>query len=275
MYIGVDVGGTKTGIASFSNLDHPNILEKISLPTEQNYAKATQVITAAIEKLGHNKVEAIGLGTAGALDKKKTQVLHCSAYPDWSRRPLKKDLEENLRCPVVIENDATAAAIGEAVYGHGKGKNFIFIIWGTGIGGTEVRNKNGKVETFSFEPGHQVVIANGELDDCGQRGCLEAYCGGKALARRYGVSPEEMTENQWREVLEIMAQGMLNVFVIRPTKLVVFGGGVACKQQRRLEKLNLILKEKMTFLNSPDRIFVTKFGEDAGLYGALALLKNN
>lgn len=272
MYIGIDVGGTSIKLASFKTLYLTKAVKVIEIKTQNNYENDFDNLAKAISKLAKSKVSSIGIGVPGVLDEDKTQLLKANNIRSWEKQTIKNDLENLFKCKIVLENDATCAALGEAIFGYGQGKDFLFITWGTGIGGTCVRFINNQVYTVPCELGHQIVEWQGILDNCGQHGCLQAYCGGNGIARQYGKSAKNLSENEWREVEQRFAHGLLNVLVINPVNLVIFAGSVALNQKKKLENIEVIVRDKLKIFHAP-QFLISKYQNDIGLYGAMALLR--
>ena len=140
----------------------------------------------AIEAIANEHLpEAVGVGCAGFVTHDGV-VVQSPNIDSLRNYPLRQVLEEKLDCPVVVENDAAAAAWAEAKAGAGKGiSNMAFVGFGTGIGGALVID--GKlvrgVHGFGSEPGHLTVMPDGLECPCGRKGCWELYASGSALGR--------------------------------------------------------------------------------------------
>lgn len=274
MYVSIDVGGTNSRIAIFNSFENPKIHDIATFPHSGGYSEDVKNIASSIKKMTNERVDGIGMSIAGLLNKDKSQLQVCPNLPGWMGQPIKSDLMEIFDCSVVLDNDGAATALGEAMFGHGRGKDFLFLIWGTGIGGTAVENVNGQLHVSPFEPGHYPLVWNGELCPCGQRGCLEVSCGGAGIEARYGKPAKELTEQEWEEVIESFAQAMISIAMIRPTSLIIMSGSIAVKQKSRIEKINNIMHDNMKVFDPP-KIEISLFNEHAGLYGGLGLLKKH
>ncbi len=183
--IGVDVGGTKVlaGVVD----EHGVILAKSRRPTPSNSPTETaDAIAAAVAEFRHEyDIEAVGVGAAGWIDETRSQVRFAPNLA-WRDEPLRDIIEARIGLPVVVENDANAAAWGEYRFGAGRGHTHLILITvGTGIGcgiildGQLYRGRYG----VGGEPGHMRVIPDGRRCGCGNRGCWEQYCSGRALER--------------------------------------------------------------------------------------------
>lgn len=182
---GVDVGGTKIA-GGVVDLDG-TIVEELRV---ESPAKDVEAIEDAIESLvsqlrSRHEISAVGIGAAGYIDKARAVVLFAPNIA-WRDVDLKAELESRIELPVVVENDANAAAWGEFTYGAGQDSDDLMLVTvGTGVGGGLVFE--GEVHRGAFgvaaEIGHLRVVPEGLLCGCGNKGCLEQYASGSALVR--------------------------------------------------------------------------------------------
>ncbi|ARF54928.1 ROK family glucokinase [Streptomyces gilvosporeus] len=196
--IGVDIGGTK--IAAGVVDEEGSILETCQVPTPQATDALTEAIADAVRTVGSgHQIEAVGIGAAGYVDEKRATVLFAPNI-DWRHEPLKDKVEQRVGLPVVVENDANAAAWGEYKFGAGQGhSDVICITLGTGLGGGIIIGNKLRRGRFGVaaEFGHIRVVPDGLLCGCGSQGCWEQYASGRALLRyakqRAFATPENAT----------------------------------------------------------------------------------
>ena len=274
MYLAIDVGGTNTRIAISQNLDNPTLLKTATIKTTNNYQKDLINIESTARSLCENNILAIGLGIPGVINPEKTGLELAPNLSSWNGKSTKRDFENIFGCPTYLDNDARVAALGETVFGYGKSRDFIFIVWGSGIGGTQVIHLRGNLNLFSFEPGHQIIRRGGIYSSSGQYGDLEAYVGGKWIKKLYDIDAQSLNEDQWLEVINNFAQGIINIVAIRPTDLIIFTGGVAINQAERIKQLHDKVAKELKIYPTPEMI-LSKYGQEIGLYGGLALIKVN
>ncbi|MEO5850929.1 MAG: ROK family glucokinase [Nocardioides sp.] len=183
--IGIDVGGTK--IAGGVVDEQGRVLEELRVESPaQDAAAIEDAIAGLVRRLRmRHEVEAVGVGAAGYIDSARSTVLFA---PNLALRDLdlKAELEERIDVPVVIENDANAAAWGEFRFGAGEDvDDLVLITVGTGVGGGLVLA--GRLYRGAFgvaaELGHLRVVPGGRLCGCGNRGCWEQYASGTAMVR--------------------------------------------------------------------------------------------
>jgi glucokinase len=152
----------------------------------QDPAHIADVVVEIVNQLRvEHDVEAVGIGAAGFVDVDRSTVLF-AANLAWRDTPIHADISARLDLPVIIENDANAAAWGEFRFGAGEEQpDLVVLTIGTGIGAglifgsTLYRGRFG----IAGEPGHVRVVPGGRLCGCGNRGCFEQYCSGTALVR--------------------------------------------------------------------------------------------
>jgi glucokinase len=184
--IGVDVGGTKIAAGVVS--DSGEILAELRAESPaDSVAEIEACIADLIAQLRRDhEVVAVGVGAAGFIDNTRSRVLFAPNLA-WRDLDLRADLERLTGLPVVIENDANAAAWGEFRFGAGADvSDLLLVTVGTGVGGGVVLD--GELVRGAFgvaaEIGHIRLVRDGITCGCGLRGCLEAYGSGSALVRQ-------------------------------------------------------------------------------------------
>ena len=195
--LGIDIGGTKRVLAVgdhtsriFARARHPM---RFSGDWRRDLAgvieEARGLLREASERggAGRDPLEAIGVATPGPVDLASGILRNPPNLPGWRDVPLVEVLADAFRVPVYIENDANAAALAEHRFGAGLGaRDLIYLTMSTGVGGGVIcggqliRGARG----FAGELGHIPVVPSGLRCHCGLRGCLEAYVGGQAWAKR-------------------------------------------------------------------------------------------
>lgn len=189
--IGVDLGGTKiyTALAA----EDGKVLAETKVPTEAGKGPR-RVIERIVESVGEvqkaaaippGMVRVLALGAPGPLDTAEG-IIRFAPNLRWRNAPIRQILEEIVSIPVLLDNDANLAALGEHVFGAGRGEeNMVYITVSTGVGGGLILG--GKLYRGSSdgagEIGHMTVSPGGPLCGCGNSGCLEAVASGTAIAR--------------------------------------------------------------------------------------------
>ncbi len=183
--VGVDVGGTKVAAGVVD--EQGQVLARVRRATTAQVPGAAEaVITQVVHELGAAfPVEAVGVGAAGLVDETRS-IVRFAPNLGWREQPLRAQLEEATGLPVVVENDANAAAWAEYRFGAARGRDDVVMLTvGTGIGGALVlggRLHRGRYG-LAGEVGHLVLDKDGRHCGCGRRGCWEQYASGNALLR--------------------------------------------------------------------------------------------
>lgn len=187
--IGIDIGGTK--ILGGVILETGELLkvERVSSEAKLGRDVLLRNLFKCIDSLISEEIKGIGVCTPGFVNF-DTGIIEYTAgnMAGWTGCPLKSILEERYKIPVIVENDANAAAMGEGFIGGAKGiANFTMISLGTGIGGAIV--VHGKLTRGASwcagEFGHSILVPGGRDCSCGEKGCLEMYASGTAIYNRY------------------------------------------------------------------------------------------
>ena len=308
--IGVDVGGTK--IAAGVVDEKGAIVEIVKRPTPAANASGTiDVISEAVnELLGRHEVEAVGIGAAGFVDESRSAVVFAPNLA-WRNEPVARKVEQRTGRPVIVENDANAAAWAEARLGAGRDHDHVVLITiGTGIGGGIVLN--GELYRgrwgMAGEPGHYRVVPDGRVCGCGNRGCWEQYASGSALvaeardfARRSpgaairllqlaGGTPEGITgpavTTAAREgdagalrCFEIvgrwLGEGLADLAAILDPGCFVLGGGVSDAGDLLIDEVRAAFASGLTGHQYRPHapVVLAELGPDAGLIGAADLAR--
>lgn len=183
--IGVDIGGTKVAAGIVD--EHGRVLDRERRETPGADAEATEAVMVEVVNALRERHEvcAVGIGAAGWIANDNATVLF-SPHLAWRDEPLRADLARHIDLPLIVENDANAAAWAEYRFGVAAGQRVVVVITlGTGIGGALIID--GAVFRGAYgiacEYGHMTVVPDGRLCACGNRGCWEMYASGRALAR--------------------------------------------------------------------------------------------
>lgn len=308
--IGVDIGGTKVAAGVVDETGNILATELQDTPAEDP-AKTVELITEVIAELrGSHGVEAIGLGAAAFIDAQLSTVVFAPNLA-WRDLPLRATIEESSGLPVVVENDANAAAWGEARFGAARDvDSMVMLTIGTGLGGGVVldgqlyRGMNG----MAAEIGHMTVVADGRRCGCGRRGCWERYASGRALVREArdlaDVSPEagkrmlelgdgepegitgpEVTQaaregdpaalEAFAFVADWLGRGMASLAALLDPGMFVLGGGVSDAGELLRAPAEEAFLSRLTaraYRTAPT-IALAELGGEAGIVGAADLAR--
>ncbi len=200
--IGVDLGATHLFVclADYSS----NIIQELEIRLDINdgpnicLGKVDNLIQEVLlnEGLQRSDIQAIGIGVPGPVVINKGTVGMPPIMRGWNNFPICDTLSKKWNCPVLLNNDAELGALGEWAYGRGRGENNLaYIKVGTGIGAGLIFESNIYQGTTGSagEIGHITINENGPKCSCGNYGCLEAFAGAKAIAKK---AQEELSKGR-------------------------------------------------------------------------------
>ncbi|MST04300.1 MAG: ROK family protein [Candidatus Pacebacteria bacterium] len=275
MYILFDIGGTKTRIAFSENGKLINKSESIETP--QKFLDAVLMFKDLAFKLsGGKKIKKIAIGIAGPINNERTGVANAPNLPDWDFKDIKSYFEKAFSCEVMVENDAALGALGEAVYGEGRGYEVVgFLTVSTGIGGAKIANKKIAPSFQGFEPGHMIIDADRTLcPTCENPPYLENMCSGKSLIQRFKKPPKEIDNPRiWEELALWLAYGLNNAAVLWSPEIIILGGPMIFGAPAiPFESIEKHFKELMKVFPECPVLKIAKLKDEVGLWGGLALL---
>ncbi|CAN5131101.1 MAG: ROK family glucokinase [Nocardioides sp.] len=306
--VGIDVGGTK--IAGGVVDGDGELLEeaRVDSPARDAEAVADAIAGLINDLASRHEVSTVGVGAAGYIDRARSNVLFAPNIA-WRDVPLRAQLEAATALPVVIENDANAAAWGEFTYGAGSDVDDLLLVTvGTGVGGGVVLGGSLLRGAFGVaaEIGHLRMVPNGLLCGCGNRGCLEQYGSGSALVREVreaaraglagavpvlelaGGSAEAITgpiitqaaqgDDPFAiaaigEIGRWLGEGIASLAAVLDPAMVVIGGGVSAAGDLLLDPIRSAFQASLTgHGHRPTaEITVATLGNRAGIVGAADL----
>ncbi len=310
LYLGIDLGATtvKTGCVSREG----KILSEVKVPTEAQHGpqivveQIMKTITRMDEEYGKDSFQSIGIGAPGIVNNGIVK-----APPNisgWDEVDLQSEIGRLTGKRVVVENDANAAALAEATFGAGIGNpNFLFVIWGTGVGGGIILD--GKIyhgpNGGAGEIGHTTIDYDGVQCNCGSKGCIEAYIGQRYLSRRTRELLQQSTvkskiegllEGDWdrieprfialaaeqgdavaRDILTeagtLLGYSLASFINVLDLETVIIGGGISAAPQFVYEAIRTAAVERSL---KPHRsgiaILRARLGNAAGILGAASLV---
>lgn len=276
MFILFDIGGTKTRVASTTDLRSILHVEKFDTPLR--YQDGLSVISEAIKRVSSGEIiTALAGGIRGPLNHEKTGIVSEKVLIDWVGRSVTGDLSTKFDAPVFLENDTAIVGLGEVVYGAGKGYDIVaYHTVSTGVGGA--RYIHGKLDEVSvgFEPGHQILDIDRTILGAHVAPTLENMVSGNALEKRRGMKPYEISQDDhvWDELAKNLAYGLKNTIVYWSPDTIVLGGSMIVGNPRiLLEDIIRHTEEALDGLVQCPRILDATLKDEGGLYGAMAICK--
>ena len=310
--VGVDVGGTKVLGGVVDATGKVLATSRRDTPREGGKALTQTIADVALELMKDHSISAVGVSAAGFVSSDRKTMLATPNIAGWNGVDLDYQLTSLIGLPVVIENDANAAAWGEARFGAGRGKRHMLMLTvGTGIGGGIV--VNGELYRGAFgiaaEIGHIRVVPEGHLCGCGARGCFEQYASGNALMRHAreaiaaspdiarnllsrgdgtleGLTGKAITDAArdgdavalaaFNTTAQWLGAGIASLAVVLDPECVVIGGGVIDAGEILLKPTREALERSMPFAGKHPypEIIGAQLGNEAGLVGVADLARS-
>ena len=310
--IGIDVGGTKVLGGVVDESGKVLTTARKDTPRQGGSALTQTIADVAKELLQQHSVASVGVSAAGFVSSDRKTMLATPNIADWNGVDLDQQLTQLIGLPVVIENDANAAAWGEAKFGAGKNQNHMMMLTvGTGIGGGIV--VNGALYRGAYgiaaEFGHMRVVPEGHICGCGARGCFEQYASGNALLRHAreainaspevarnllsrgdgtvaGLTGQAITEaardgdpvalTAFNTTSQWLGAGIASLAVLLDPACVVIGGGVISAGEILLKPTRESLERNMPFAGKHPypQIIAALLGNEAGLVGVADLARS-
>jgi len=285
---GIEGGGTWFRCLIANNPDDVFKEENFrTLNSEDTFQKITDFFLDAMKDV---EIEALGIGCFGPLELQKNSpdygLLEFSKVDSWSGINLVEEFEKRIGLPVFLDTDVNAAALGEYMWGAGKGLDvFVYLTIGTGIGGGAIIN--GKILHGIQHPemGH-VMIAHDKEKDPFEGGCefhkdcWEGLASGEAIYQRWGIKGEDLPPEHeaWDLEAHYLAVGVSNIILTMAPRRVILGGSVMTVP-RLIDKVRdkigvvangYIIKEKNIGLLD-NLVTLPGLGEYSGRFGSIAL----
>jgi len=266
MYLGVDIGGTKTLVAVLDA--NGQVTEKTKFPTPQAYDEFLTALGNTLEGLKTRDFQVATIAVPGHLDRQTGMALDLGNLP-WHNIAIQADCEQLAHCPVIIENDAKLAGLSEAML-HKDHKTVLYVTVSTGIGTAVVHQQVLDPSLQNSEGGHMLVPYQGELT------MWEQFASGKAIYEHFGKKAMDIpaTDTEaWGYVARNLSLGLFELMAVIEPDLIVIGGSIGSYFERFEKLLAAELKRYETPLVPIPRIVGAERAEDAVIYGCYDLAK--
>lgn len=302
--LALDVGGTKlaAGVVDADGrlLSFHSTHTQVTEGPAAVIRRLTDLGRKVLMKAGSPEVVAVGIGCGGPLDPQTGAILGPPGLPGWDEVPLGQLVHAQFGVPTYVDNDATAAALGEYRWGGWDVRNLVYLTVSTGFGGGIVAD--GKLfrgaANQGTELGHVVVDWQGRECGCGSRGCAEAYVSGTSIARRaeealrhkpgsslaglpvitakdvveQARNGDELAREIWDETTAILGRMVAVIVNICEPELVVLGGGVARAGSYLLDPVReAALRQAMPPAAKACDVVLSHHGDAVGVFGAAAI----
>lgn len=257
--IAIDVGATKTYVASFQNsIKAPQSLVRFDTPQDKDLL--LDMLAESIQSRG--EAEVVSMGVPGVVIDGKVSSNTNMPWHDW---PLASLLEERIGKPVFMENDANLAALAEIHALESIPSVGLYITISTGIGNGIIVNGKLVNELSTSEAGLITLeTADGPKD-------WEHIVSGKAIKEHYGKNAESLSDSEWQEVVQDIGKGLLTIIpLLRPT-VIVFGGSVGIQLEQFKQYLEAYLDGNLPSIVSKPQLLKASYDEHSVLYGCREL----
>lgn len=304
--VGIDLGGTNVRAAVVSRQGEIKAWAQSPIEAahgaERGIQRIHDLIRRVMEQAGIKRIVGIGFGSTGPLDRENGFIQNPYTLPGWENVDVRTPLCRAFDAPLIMENDADAAALGEAWLGSGKGTSrFALVTVGTGVGSAFIldghiyRGMDGEHP----EAGHQILDPSGPACYCGARGCLESLVSGPAIAesarRAIPQHPESLlarleqnghpldavqvveaarqgdrlAQQILRKAATCLGLGLVNVILFYLPECIALGGGVMKNYDLFLPHIQQVLSQHNVVVPTRRvRITPASLGNKAGVLGA-------
>jgi glucokinase len=267
MYLAIDVGGTKTLVACFTNSGE--LREQVRFATPKEYPEFITQLQEMIFGLSTQDFKGACIAIPGKIDRKNGIGLAFGNLA-WKNIPIKKDLQKIIACPISVENDANLAGLSEAFNVRNDFKKVLYVTISTGIGTGIIINGIIDPDFADSEPGQMKVQYNDRLQE------WEEIASGSSIKRRYGKIAADINDKQtWKEICHRIAIGLNALIATIQPEVIIFGGGVGT----HFKKYQTILKQELDKYSTPltpvPALRQATHAEQAVIYGCYYLAKEH
>jgi glucokinase len=267
MYLAVDIGGSKTLMAAFS--DEGKIFQEHKFETDHNYDRFLEDVEQEYRNFATYKFDACCVAVPGVVDR-TTGVVRKFGNIGWQNAPIGKDVGQRLGQNILIENDANLAGLSEALLVHDKYKRVLYVTLSTGIGAKIIINGKISQEFPDVEAGFMIFEHDGQLVE------WEEFASGAALVKKYGKRASEIEDaNIWQEYAANVAKGLYELIDLWYPEVVIIGGGVGAHFEKFSAPLQASLNEYQSRMVTIPPIVKAQRPEEAVIYGCYDFIRQS
>lgn len=268
MYLGVDVGGTKTLIALFT--EKGELKESRKFETPRVYEDFLTHLAADVANLSTSDFKTACVAIPATIIDRTEGVGVAFGNLPWRNVTIQSDCEKLFNCPVLIENDAKLGGLSEAKLVIKEFKKCLYVTISTGIGIALI--VDGVIDQNFGDSGGRTMM----LEHNGDVLPWEQFASGKALTQKYGKLASELDDKTaWKELARNYAVGIIDLVALTTPDVIIIGGGVGAHFPKFEEPLKAILKSYETPLLPIPPIRRAKHPEEAVIYGCYELIKDS
>lgn len=302
-FVGVDIGGTSVRIALAEKdmgiiggvTKFPFIrLKDASSEVEENIIK--NILKMIYQnKLEEKHLKGIGVSLAANFNRETGDITIWPNNQSWNGLKFKEQMEKQFCVPVILEDDANSAALGEKYFGVAKGfEDIAYLTVSTGIGSGIILNGDLYVGSngWAGEIGHTKIYKGKRKCTCGEEGCLQAYVSGPAIVkevlRKTGINVRNNEVSIFEDVVRLLEEGnekvmkllieagnclaeaIFNLVMILDLSLIVLGGGVIASCEIIAETVKRHLDQKLKSYGREVEVRFAGNSDENGVKGILA-----
>lgn len=288
MIIGIDIGGTKIAVGLVDEDGQVRARAECLTEPEHGFADGLERIAALTRNLLPSKyspAQGIGIGCTGPVYPASGIIGKVDFLPNWENAPLATELERIFNIPVAMENDADAAALGEWMWGAGRGaRTFLYVTISTGIGGGLIVNGQlyRGVDGAHPEIGHHVIDPSGPACACGAYGCWESLASGSAMegwfnanatrkltAREICSSDDALSKRAVVRTGRYLGLGLANLVTLFTPDVIALGGGLMRSRDLFWPQIQAAIRSSCGYVpREKVHLVSAALGDDVGIIGA-------
>lgn len=259
MYLGIDVGGTKTLVATID--DNGVIEESNKFPTPDNYQDFLSQLAKSVGLLTTKDFWAVGVGIpATSLNREQGLALTFSNL-SWRNEHIQEDIERLFSCPVALENDAKLGGLSEAMLRQDT-KRLLYVTVSTGIGYSLIVNR--KIDPNIGDGGGRLLM----LEYRGKLVPWESFASGRAIVDTFGKMARDITDQStWKQIARNLTLGLIELVAVTEPELIVIGGSVGVYLDRFAQPLATNMQQLETPLLKIPPLERASRPEEAVIYG--------
>ena len=267
MYLAIDIGGTKTLIACFTQAG--KVVEQHRFLTPTDYRQFVRELAKVVADLATKEFKGCCVALPGKIDRDHGIGIACGNLP-WHHVPIARDVERIVQCPVFVENDANLAGLSEAIAVEKTHDRVLYVTISTGIGTGVIIDQQIDPD-FEDTEGGRII-----LEHRGRRQMWERFASGSAIVRRFGKRAEDIHDTKsWKVIAHDLSLGMVDLVAIIQPDVIICGGGVGAYFDRFGAYLQDEMKRYDTPLTPMPPVQVAQHPNDAVIYGCYHFAKKN
>jgi glucokinase len=273
MYVGIDIGGTKTLVATLS--DDGELKDSRRFPTSPDYDRFVQDLDATLKELDLSGAGAdlkVCAGVPGLLDR-GAGIVHALGNLPWRDKPIGPDISKLLGgATVLIENDSQLAGLSEALLIRDRSQNVLYLTVSTGLGGALILDGRIVPELRDMEMGQMPLLTReGKLER------WEDFASGRAIVDRFHKKAADITDPaEWTAIGQELAYGLGAACSVIQPEIIILGGSVGTYAEKYEGVImDYLAKELHPVVRRPSAILPAQRPNEAVIFGCYAFLRQH